>query len=112
MNLEFRNNQSFVLSLNISGWSNIYPLEVCDFLMHIRDQWDSVAIVYTFSSFGIGNGTLFYNGTTKLLDFYAPMPDMLGLAPGTYQYDLRLKYLDMYKDLTGGSIIIDGGITK
>lgn len=115
MDLEFRNNQSWVLNLNVAAWAPVYPLPVSTFHMQIRTQSSDVKVVYSWSSNpadGWGNGTILYNATTKLLTLFAPKNDMMAIQPDTYEYDLLLSYLGTFKDLAGGQIVFDGGITR
>lgn len=115
MDLRFRNNQSWWLTLNIIAWAPIYPLSACVFHMQVRTKPSDVRVIYSWSSNPAdawGNGTMNYNTTTGLLMSYAPKSDMQHIPPGTYDFDLLLNYLGNLKVLTGGALVIDGGITR
>lgn len=115
MDMSFRQNQTWVLNLTIAAWAPVYPLTACRFHMQMRTAPSDVKVVYSWSSNppdGWGKGTITYDATTKLLAFFAPKDDMMSIPPGTYEYDLLLNYLGFFKDLTSGSIIIGGGITR
>jgi hypothetical protein len=115
MDLSFRQNQTFVLNLNIAAWAPVYPLTACIFHMQMRTQYSDVNVIYSWSSSaadGWGNGTISYSPVTNLLTLFAPQSDMLAIAPGTYQYDLLLNYAGTFKDLTAGQIVFFGGITR
>jgi hypothetical protein len=115
MDMSFRNNQSWILTLNIAAWAPIYPLAACVFHMQMRTNAVDVAVVYSWSSNpadGWGNGVISYTPATHLLTISAPKADMTAILPGAYQYDLLLNYLGIFKDLTSGQIVFDGGVTR
>ena len=50
MDISFANDQTFVLTLDISNWKPLYPLGSCIFRSQIRTQDQSEILVYSFSS--------------------------------------------------------------
>lgn len=50
MDLQFSNDQTFILTLAITGWSNLYNLASCTFRAQIRSVEDPNTIIYSFSS--------------------------------------------------------------
>jgi|GEM_PF-3608853 len=70
VDLQARNNETFVFLHDITNWSQLYPLDQCSFKSQMRQSADNPLVLFEWS-FDTNTLTIFLKAATGILSFVA-----------------------------------------
>lgn len=114
MDLLFRKNQTFLLTLNVAAWEPVYPLALCKFRMMARASLTSPNVACAWSSDPADgfSGTIAYSAGAHSLTMRTPYESARLFNDGSFEFDLQLIYSQVVKLLTSGTLVIESGATR